>query len=348
MSFKVSVIVPVYKTESFLNKCLDSLLNQTLNDIEIILVDNGSSEVSKNIISNYINKKNVKLISFDQNQGYGKAMNAGLAAANADYIGILESDDYVRLDMYEILYSIAVQNDADIAKSAFVSYNDNFLFPGYRNISVPVKKPFTINEDSSLFAVHPSIWSCIYKRDFLIANNIKFLEQKGTGWVDNPFQIETLLKAKKIIYTDVPLYYYHIDFVSSSSSLNEGLNIPLNISKIVVDILHSNNVENRAVWENIQFREFSYIDIMISRAKLSQIFLCAGYIKDFLNLIDSKYVLDTNMTFYNKLIHSNLVLLILKLKFRKFLKYLFSLKISKEYKEIRLFGHRYILTGRSV
>lgn len=348
MGYKVSVIVPVYRTERYLRKCLDSILNQTLNDIEIILVDNGSSLEEKNIISEYTSCKNLSVISFSENQGYGKALNTAIAKSSGEYIGIVESDDFIEHDMYEVLYNKAFSSGADVVKTSYIAFNNLGSENPFEKLSVPVNTPFTLAENSELLSVHPSIWSCIYKREFLLKNNINFLEKAGTGWVDNPFQVETLLKAQKIVYIDKPLYNYRIDTANSSSSLKEGLDIPLNISRVVVAILEQNSVKNCDIWRNLQLREFSYVHDMILRSKLCDISLCANYIKEFLPLFKTEFIHDKNKAFYDELINSNTILLILKYKFKNFIKNVFSIKFSKKSKEIKLFGNRYVLIKRSV
>ena len=104
--YKVSVIVPVYGVEKYISKCLNSLVNQTLNDIEIIVVNDGTKDNSQKIIDEYVKKYPDKVKSFiKENGGQGSARNYGLKQATGEYIGYVDSDDYVELDMYEKLYS---------------------------------------------------------------------------------------------------------------------------------------------------------------------------------------------------------------------------------------------------
>ena len=119
---KVSIIVPTYNVEQYLVECMESIVNQTLQDIEIICVDDGSTDNSGKILDDYAQKDNRIKVIHKQNEGYGKAMNIGLDTATGEYIGIVEPDDYVALDMYESLYKIAKENDVDFVKADYQSF----------------------------------------------------------------------------------------------------------------------------------------------------------------------------------------------------------------------------------
>ena len=127
MSIKISIVVPVYNVEKYLRTCLNSIVNQTLKDIEIICVDDGSTDNSPLILAEYaIKDSRIKVIT-KQNFGYGNTMNIGISHAQGEYLGIVESDDYIDEYMYEILYKTAKQNDLDIAKSLFTSFDNDSL-----------------------------------------------------------------------------------------------------------------------------------------------------------------------------------------------------------------------------
>ena len=114
-SFKVSVITPIYKTEKDLDKCLESLIAQTLPDIEFIWIDNAASDECRDIMKKYLDKRpGIKVITLAENVGYCGAMNKGLSVAQGDYVGFCDSDDYVDVDYYEKLYTKAAQENADV------------------------------------------------------------------------------------------------------------------------------------------------------------------------------------------------------------------------------------------
>ena len=119
---KVSVVVPVYNVQKYLKKCLDSIVNQTLKEIEIICVDDGSTDSSGEILDQYAAKDKRVRVIHKKNTGYGNSMNIGFAAATGEYIGIVESDDFAELNMFETLYKVAHKNDLDVVKSSFYFY----------------------------------------------------------------------------------------------------------------------------------------------------------------------------------------------------------------------------------
>ena len=120
---KVSVIVPIYNSEKFLKRCIDSLVNQTLDDMEFILINDGSTDSSDSIISSY---KDSRIKYFKRsNHGIGATRNFGLSHANGEFIGFLDSDDYVSSDMYEKLYNECIQKKLDIVVCDFYKMSDN-------------------------------------------------------------------------------------------------------------------------------------------------------------------------------------------------------------------------------
>ena len=116
---KVSIIVPIYGVEKFLRECVDSILNQSLKDIEIILIDDGGKDNCPQIIDEYAQKDNRIIAIHKQNGGYGQTCNVGLERATGEYVAIVEPDDYIDSKMYEDLYNIACKFNSDIVKSCF-------------------------------------------------------------------------------------------------------------------------------------------------------------------------------------------------------------------------------------
>jgi glycosyltransferase involved in cell wall biosynthesis len=111
---KISVVVPVYNVEKYLKECIDSIINQTLEDIEIICVNDGSTDSSLEILNDYAKKDSRIIVINKSNSGYGHTMNMGLNAATGEYVGIIESDDFADKNMFEDLYKLAKEYDADI------------------------------------------------------------------------------------------------------------------------------------------------------------------------------------------------------------------------------------------
>ncbi len=218
---KVSILVPVYNTSEYLEECLNSLVGQTLEDIEIIVINDGSSDNSLEIINECASKDDrIKIIN-KENSGYGASMNKGLNLAAGEYIGIVESDDFVKSDMFESLYELASKNDSDIVKSDFYSYYSKNKISIKADNVCSKGKVFSVKDDVSILKILPSIWSAIYKKDFLVQNNLSFLETKGASYQDTSFAFKALCCAKRIMFTNKAYLYYRSDNENSSVKSKE-------------------------------------------------------------------------------------------------------------------------------
>ncbi len=215
---KVSVIIPVYNVEKYLRECLDSVINQTLADIEIIVVDDGSPDNCPQICDEYALKDNRIKVIHKENGGYGSAMNVGLDNATGDYIGILEPDDFVKNTMFEDLYSLADKNNLDMVKSDFYYYTTSNKSARQAGLikKKNENKVLSAKDDIFMLKLPPSIWSAIYKRSFLNKNNIRFLETAGASFQDTSFAFKTLATAKRLMFTSKPYVYYRQDNENSS------------------------------------------------------------------------------------------------------------------------------------
>lgn len=222
----VSVVVPVYNVKRYLRECLDSIVNQTLKDIEIICVDDGSTDGSEVILDEYAKKDNRVKVIHKKNTGYGNSMNIGFDAATGEYVGIVESDDYAESDMFEKLYNIAHANNLDVIKSSFYFY---YTEPTVRNESYYVTSkvmegvtfcPSTYFEAKAemveFYNIKPSIWSAIYKNDFIKKNKIRFLETLGASYQDAGFSFKVMALAERVQLTRMRFVHYRQDSVGSS------------------------------------------------------------------------------------------------------------------------------------
>lgn len=215
---KVSVVVPVYNVEKYLEQCLDSLKNQTLKDIEIICIDDGSTDSSGEICDRYAqNDARIKVIH-KANSGYGDSINKGIELAQSKYVGILESDDFADNKMYESLWSLAEQFQADNVRSSWYEYyTDTNLAINVGTI--PPKfahKVITFRDYHTILKNKTMIWGGIYRKDFLISNNIKCLTTPGASFQDTSFNFKTLTLAKRLVLTEKPYVYYRKDNINSS------------------------------------------------------------------------------------------------------------------------------------
>lgn len=221
----ISVVIPIYNVDNFLEQCLNSIAEQTFPSIEVICVDDGSTDSSGSIADSFASKDPRFKVIHKQNAGYGCAVNTGITQASGKYISIIEPDDYVDADMLAKLHHAAKGNAyPDVVKSAYwrvcnAGTPEETIVPAnfYHCVS-RVDTPFTLDEDAEFLFHHPSIWSAIYRKDFLDNFSISMREIPGAGWADNPWLIETLGQARSIVYVDECLYYYR-EFNLGSSSL---------------------------------------------------------------------------------------------------------------------------------
>lgn len=261
----ISVIIPIYNVEKYVYKCVESVAEQTLHGIEIICVNDGSKdnslEVLKEIAAKY---DNIKIID-KANEGYGKAINTGLDAAVGDYIGIVESDDFAAKDMFETLYELSENGTVDVIKANFWDYYERLgkvpeaIVNRERTSTLILDKPFTLKENPEISWGHPSVWSAIYRRQFLLDNNIRMIEAKGGGWVDNPFFYETLAKAESIMWTNKPVYYYRKTNENSSSNAQTDPNLPFVRMNDNLDILEKSGNLNPDVVKVAYARALMYM-----------------------------------------------------------------------------------------
>lgn len=215
---KISVVVPVYNVEKYLKECIDSIINQTLEDIEIICVNDGSTDSSLEILNDYAKKDSRIIVINKSNSGYGHTMNMGLNAATGEYVGIIESDDFADKNMFEDLYKLAKEYDADIVKGDWYNYwsKNKFARKNNRISSAKVLKLTNSKQDKSLLRINPSVWSAIYKKEFLNKYNIRFLETPGASYQDLAFSFKIFALAERVILTDKAYLYYRQDNMNSS------------------------------------------------------------------------------------------------------------------------------------
>lgn len=215
---KVSILVPIFNVEDYLRQCLDSIVRQSLRDIEIICIDDGSTDSSPKIINEYAKADPRFTVITKKNSGYGDSMNKGLKKARGEYIGIVESDDWVDSDMFENLYNIAVKNKVDVVKSNFYFYsglgNSNKKFQLVnRSDSEKVIKPL---ETNSVFFPQAAIWTGLYKKSFLNKKSISFLPTPGASFQDTGFNFKVWASADTAYLTNDAYLHYRIDNDNSS------------------------------------------------------------------------------------------------------------------------------------
>lgn len=203
---KVSVVVPVYNVEKYLAKCLQSLIGQTLKDIEIVVVNDGSADGSQKIADEFKERypEIIKCV-VKENGGVGSARNAGLERASGEYIAFIDSDDYVKADMLERLYDSAKKHDSDVAigGNIYVDENGDVL---REEIFSYGKECFNADETRDVLLSSIGVCNKIYRADFLRKIGAKFRVQKW--YEDFDFIIKVLLSAQRISVVEDAFYYY--------------------------------------------------------------------------------------------------------------------------------------------
>lgn len=247
---KISVLMPIYNVERYLREALLSVADQTLRDIEILCINDGSTDDSRAIVAEFC-KLDARFRLIDKpNSGYGASMNRGLAEAQGDYIAILEPDDIYEPTALEALYKAAQVSDADVTKANYWFY---WSKPQPKDKLIQVVKPAWFedavqiehlavgslvigsnNGDASdgiacmvadpyelpgIFFMIPSIWSALYKRSYLAEHNIRFLETPGASFQDLSFTFKVFAYTHKVCLVDAPVLHYRQD--NESSSVND-------------------------------------------------------------------------------------------------------------------------------
>jgi len=260
----ISVLVPICNVAKYLPKCLDSIIAQTMDDIEIICINDGSTDNSLEIIKMYAAIDSRIIVIDKKNSGYGDSMNAGLKAAKGEYIAIVESDDFISKNMFEELYELTLEGTVDVVKGNFWDYyEDGVNLPkadvNQERAGIPdSKEPFTLSENGQFSWGHPSVWSAIYRNEFITKNNISFIAAKGGGWVDNPFYYETLCAAESIMWTSTPYYYYRKTNPTSSSNLQKDASLPFVRMLDNFDVLEKYNVRDESTIKCAYARALMY------------------------------------------------------------------------------------------
>jgi glycosyltransferase involved in cell wall biosynthesis len=206
---KVSVIVPVYKVENYLKRCVDSICNQTLSDIEIILVDDGSPDKCPQMCDEFAKSDSRIKVIHKQNGGLSSARNAGIHAATGKYLGYVDSDDYVDGEMFKRLYECAEKYQVDFVMEDYLQESDDGTF---KEKSLDIREGLYTKEDirNEIYPIlimrecvdHGpllSVWHCIYKRNMVICNNLYFDEDIKYG-EDGIYSSELGYKANSFYY----------------------------------------------------------------------------------------------------------------------------------------------------
>lgn len=243
---KLSIIVPVYNSEKYLAKCLDSLTNQTLCNIEIILVNDGSKDNSLNICEEFAQKDNRIIVFTQENSGQSKARNIGLAHSCGEYVTFVDSDDWVDLDYYEKLVFACDKSESDIACASIIRERKNYK--KFR-IKYTQEKIITQLQEKIDTAKVPDmcyVWNKVYRRDFLEKLNLKFIE--GMYFEDVDFVTQAIYYSNKIITVPNTYYHYWTNFNSTVKTMkisDKKRSDSIKSKEMVLDFFKKNNLTSK-------------------------------------------------------------------------------------------------------
>ena len=230
---KVSVIVPIYNVEKYLEKCINSLLSQTLEDIQIILVNDGSKDNSGNIAKEYEKNNKDRVIYVEkENGGLSDARNYGLKYATGDFIAFLDSDDYIEKNAYEEMYNKAIEENADYVECDFI-----WEFPN--KIRVDKQYPYK-NKKEMLSFVRVVAWNKLIKRQLITDNNLEF--PKGLRYEDVEFIYKLIPFINKFAYVDKPFIHYVQRKGSIANVQNERTAEIFTVLDNVIEFYKKNNI----------------------------------------------------------------------------------------------------------
>lgn len=252
---EISIIVPVCNVEKYLAVCLDSILEQSYADFEVICMDDGSTDKSGNILDQYALKdKRIKVVH-KKNSGYGSTMNTAIQLACGKYIGIVESDDIIEKDMYQILYDAAVKYDLDMVKTDFyrVWYNEKglqkkqyFQLTDDRNMYNRVIDP---NSEIHSYLLEKFTWNALYKKEMILKNNIRYNETPGASYQDNGFWFQTFYWSKRAMFLDQAFYYYRQDNMAASSHSRQKVYAMKNEFDFIRNFMISHNDQRQELYK---------------------------------------------------------------------------------------------------
>lgn len=268
----VSVILPIYNAGPYLDQAISSVRNQTYRNLEIICLNDGSTDDSLATMRRHAAEDSRIVVIDKPNQGYGATCNRGISEAHGEWISIVEPDDWIEPDMYADLVSFAESFDepVDIAKSAYWriwmpdTKRQRKLNCSYKGRIKPPSQPFAIKDAAHLLTHHPSIWSAIYRKGFLAEKNISFREIPGAGWADNPFLIDTLCQTDRIVYLDRAYYCYREETPEKSRSFaQKSTLVPFERWNDMMDELERLEVRDESILRAHNSRGFTYLSGVI-------------------------------------------------------------------------------------
>lgn len=252
---KVSIVIPVYNVQEYLTECMESVIGQTLKEIEIICVNDGSTDGSPEILERFAARDKRIVLIHRENGGYGCAVNEGMKRAAGEYVGIVEPDDYVPPDMYQDLYRTAKEYELDFVKADFYRFTTGadgereFVYNHLSQKPEDYNRVFTPARCPEALRFVMNTWSGIYRREFLEEHNIRHHETPGASFQDNGFWIQTFIYGERAMIIDRPYYRNRRDNPASSVNSREKVYC-INIE---YDYIRGILTKNPDIWERFKY-----------------------------------------------------------------------------------------------
>lgn len=228
MNIALTVIMPSLNVADYIEKSLQTVISQTLDNIEILCIDAGSTDGTREIIAEYAKKDSRISLMDSKVKSYGYQVNMGIQLAHGEYIAILETDDYIALDMYGILYKSAREYDLDIVKSDFFYHITKgqkcYSTASHINsfVDIEYSKVYQLDDIPMMMLYDANIWKGIYKKSFILDNRIELNNSKGAAYQDIGFLIQVAYANPRVMYIEDALYYYRYER-EGSSGLNSNV-----------------------------------------------------------------------------------------------------------------------------
>lgn len=243
---KLSIVIPIHNADAYLERCLNSVVSQTLKDIEIICVDDNSKDKSLEILQSFAKKDDrIRILTLSETSGQSHARNVGISEAQGDFIGFVDADDFVDCQMFEKMVENAVENSSDIVMckatvydTAKDSYSEDDEYCNLSCFSEKFDKKTFSHKDTLAFweKINVAVWNKIYRFEFLKSCRVKF--QEGYIYEDLPFFYATYTKAKKVSLVREFLYFYRINSENSTmTKTDEKVKDRVDMVSLTVDIL---------------------------------------------------------------------------------------------------------------
>lgn len=261
---KVSIIVPVYKVEKYLRRSMDSLVNQTLDGVEIICINDGSPDNCLSILKEYKERypnKNIIIID-KKNEGVWKGRFDGIKAANGEYIGFTDSDDYITLDYAEKLYNAAKKNNSDISVSGFYRVDTDTEHIYSTEMTGYEGKLINMDENpEDILSINTALWNKLYKAEIL--KNMKNLENPPRILDDMMFLLLVYLNTKTISFINDSLYYYMVRQDSIMGQIKKEQIESTEKAMIEIKKIYQNDIQGEKLIEVIDTMAFLHFGISL-------------------------------------------------------------------------------------